>query len=150
MSLLEKINEDLKKAMKEKDSLKMSCLRMLKTSIKKLQVEKIRELTDEEIIQVIQSLIKKGKDAIENFKKGNRPDLAEKEEKEINILKQYLPQQLTLPEIEKIVQETISEVNATSLKDLGKVMKVAMSKVKGRAQGKDVNEVARRLLSSQS
>ncbi len=150
MSLLERINEDLKKAMKEKDSLKMSCLRMLKTSIKKLQVEKIRELTDEEIIQVIQSLIKKGKDAIENFKKGNRPDLAEKEEKEINVLKQYLPKQLTLPEIEKIVQEAISEVNATSLKDLGKVMKVAMSKLKGRAQGKDVNEVARRLLSSQS
>jgi len=147
-SLLDKINEDLKNAMKQKDSLKLSCLRMLKTSIKKVQVEKMKELTDEEIIKVIQSLIKKGKEAIENFKKGNRHDLAEKEEKEIKILYEYLPKQLSLQEIENIVREAISEVKATSIKDLGKVMKVAMQKVKGRAQGKDVNEVARRLLSN--
>ncbi|RLB07021.1 MAG: GatB/YqeY domain-containing protein [Deltaproteobacteria bacterium] len=148
MSLLDKINEDLKEAMKQKDSIKLSCLRMLKTSIKKAQVEKMRELTDEEIIKIIQSLIKKGKEAIENFKKGNRSDLAEKEEKEIKILSNYLPKQLSLQEIEKIVKEAISEVKATSIKDLGKVMKVAMQKIKGRAQGKDVSEVAKKLLSN--
>ncbi len=146
MSLLDKINEDLKNAMKQKDSIKLSCLRMLKTSIKKEQVEKMKELTDEEIVKVIQSLIKKGKEAIENFRKGNRNDLAEKEEKEVKILYEYLPKQLSLQEIEKIVREAISEVNATSIKDLGKVMKIAMQKVKGRAQGKDVNEVAKKLL----
>ncbi len=146
MSLLDKINEDLKNAMKQKDSIKLSCLRMLKTSIKKEQVEKMKELTDEEIVKVIQSLIKKGKEAIENFRKGNRNDLAEKEEKEVKIFYEYLPKQLSLQEIEKIVREAISEVNATSIKDLGKVMKIAMQKVKGRAQGKDVNEVAKKLL----
>jgi len=146
MSLLDKINEDLKNAMKQKDSIKLSCLRMLKTSIKKEQVEKMKELTDEEIVKIIQSLIKKGKEAIENFRKGNRNDLAEKEEKEVKILYEYLPKQLSLQEIEKIVREAISEVNATSIKDLGKVMKIAMQKVKGRAQGKDVNEVAKKLL----
>ncbi len=147
MSLLDRINEDLKKAMKEKDSLRLSCLRMLKTAIKKVQVEKARQLNDEEIIAVIHSLIKKGKEAVENFKRGNRADLAEKEEKEIKIFYEYLPEQLTSEEIEKIVKDAISEVKATSIKDLGKVMKVAMSKVAGRAQGKDVSEIAKRLLS---
>jgi len=146
-SLLNKINEDLKKAMKEKDSLRLSCLRMLKTAIKRLQVEKTRELKDDEIAGVIQSLIKKGKEAVDNFKKGGRDDLAKKEEKEIGIFYEYLPKQLTLQEIEKIVQEVISELKATSIKDLGKVMKNAMAKIRGRAQGKDVSEVAKRLLS---
>ncbi len=145
--LLERIDNDLKKAMKEKDSLRLSCLRMLKTSIKKVQVEKGRELKDEEIIKVIQSLIKKGKEAAENFRKGGREDLAEKEEKEVSIFSEYLPEQLSPEQIENIVREAIAEVNATGLKDLGKVMKVAMAKVAGRAQGKDVSEIAKKLLS---
>ena len=146
-SLLNKINEDLKKAMKDKDAVRLSCLRMLKTAIKMLQVEKTRELKDEEIVAVVQSLIKKGKEAVENFKKGGRDDLVKKEEKEISIFREYLPKQLTLQEIEKIVQEVISELKATGIKDLGKVMKNAMAKIGGRAQGKDVSEVAKRLLS---
>ncbi len=145
--LLERIDNDLKKAIKEKDSLRLSCLRMLKTSIKKVQVEKGRELKDEEIIKVIQSLIKKGKEAAENFRKGGREDLAEKEEKEVSIFSEYLPEQLSPEQIENIVREAIAEVNATGLKDLGKVMKVAMAKVAGRAQGKDVSEIAKKLLS---
>ncbi len=147
-SLLNRINKDLKKAMKEKDAVRLSCLRMLKTAIKRLQVEKARELKDDEIVGIIQSLIKKGKEAVEDFKKGGRNDLAEKEEKEIGIFYEYLPKQLTFQEMEKIVQEVISELKATSIKDLGKVMKKAMAKIGGRAQGKDVSEVAKRLLSN--
>lgn len=147
-SLLNKINEDLKKAMKEKDSARLSCLRLLKTAIKRVQVEKNRELKEDEIIGIIHSLIKKGKEAMENFKKGGRDDLAEKEEKEISIYYEYLPKQLTLQEIEEVVQEVISELKATSIKDLGKVMKNVMPRIGGRAQGKDVSEVAKRLLSN--
>ncbi|RLB10588.1 MAG: GatB/YqeY domain-containing protein [Deltaproteobacteria bacterium] len=147
-SLLNRINKDLKKAMKEKDAVRLSCLRMLKTAIKRLQVEKTRELKDDEIVGIIQSLIKKGKEAVEDFKKGGRNDLAEKEEKEIGIFYEYLPKQLTFQEMEKIVQEVISELKATSIKDLGKVMKKAMARIGGRAQGKDVSEVAKRLLSN--
>ncbi len=147
-SLLNRINKDLKKAMKEKDAVRLSCLRMLKTAIKRLQVEKARELKDDEIVGIIQSLIKKGKEAVEDFKKGGRNDLAEKEEKEIGIFYEYLPKQLTFQEMEKIVQEVISELKATSIKDLGKVMKKAMARIGGRAQGKDVSEVAKRLLSN--
>ncbi len=144
--LFNKINEDLKKAIKNKDSVRLSCLRMLKTAIKRLQVEKGHELDNDEIIGVIYSLIKKGGEAIENFKRGGRDDLVSKEEKEIKIFREYLPKQLTLQEIEEIVREVISEIKATSIKDLGKVMKTAMSRIGVRAQGKDVSEVAKKLL----
>ena len=146
MSLNEKIVADLKHAMKAKDSVRLSCLRMLKTSLKLKQVDKGRELEDGEGEAVIMSMVRKAKEAIDEFRKGDREDLALSEEQEIKILYEYLPQQLAPDEIEKTLKEVISELSAKTPKDLGKVMKTAMAKMAGRAQGKEVNEIARKLL----
>ena len=147
MSIEEQITNDLKTAMKAKDELRVSCLRMLKTSIKNKQVEKGEKLKDEDIEAIISSTIRKGQEAAQEFLKGSRKDLADKEEAEIKILYSYLPEQLTAVEIEKILKEIISELSISSPKDLGKVMKAAMARMAGKAQGKEVNEIARRLLS---
>jgi uncharacterized protein YqeY len=147
MSLSLKIIEDLKKAMKAKDTSRVSCLRMLKTALKNKQVEKGRDLEDIEIQAVISSLVRKGQEAAKEFKEGNRLDLAAKEEGEIKIYYEYLPEQLTPAHIEKILKEVIAESSATGMKDLGTVMKAAMSRMGGQAQGKEVNEIARKLLS---
>ena len=147
MSLNEKINEDFKNAMRAKDNVRLSCLRMLKSSVKNKQVEKGRELEDKEIEAIISSLIRKGNEAIEEFKKGGRDDLVLNEDREIKIFYEYLPKQLTTEEIEKTLREVISELAAESPGDLGKVMKAAMSRMAGQAQGKEVNEIARKLLS---
>ena len=148
MSLNQKIAEDLKQAMKERDSIRLSCLRMLRSSLKNLQVEKGRELTDEEIQSVVSSLVRKGKEAAKEFRNGNREDLAHKEETEIEVFYGYLPQQLTPEKIEETLRKIISELSAESLKDIGNVMKAAMARMAGQAQGKEVNEIARRLLTS--
>jgi len=145
MPLNQKIIEDLKVSMKARDEARTSCLRMLKTALKNLQVDKGRELEDEEIQATISSLVRKSKEAVTEFRKGGREDLALKEEKEIEILYGYLPQQLTPEEIEKILSDIIQELSASS-KDLGKVMKAAMARMAGQAQGKQVNEIARKLL----
>ncbi|MBW1731499.1 MAG: GatB/YqeY domain-containing protein [Deltaproteobacteria bacterium] len=147
MSLAERIVQDLKEAMRAKDETRVSCLRMLKTSIKNKQVEKGRELKDDEIQAVISSLVRKGKEAVAEFTKGGREDLAKKEEQELKIFYQYLPEQLSAEEIESVLRTIISELSATSPKDMGKVMKAAMSKLAGRAEGKQVSEIAKRLLS---
>ena len=148
MSLNQRIAEDLKQAMKAKDSIRLSCLRMVRSSSKNLQVEKRRELTDEEIQSVVSSLVRKGKEAAKEFRNGNREDLALKEEKEIEIFYEYLPQQLTQEKIEETVRQIIGELSADSPKDMGTVMKAAMARMAGQVQGKEVNEIARRLLTS--
>jgi uncharacterized protein YqeY len=147
MSLYEKITDDLKEAMKAKDLLRISCIRMLKTSLKHKQAERGEILRDEEIQSLISSLIRKGREAAEEFRKGGREDLAVKEEGEVAILYGYLPDQIKPDEIERVLKEVISELSPDGLKDLGKVMKAAMNRIAGRAQGKEVNEIARRLLS---
>ena len=147
MSLNQKINEDLKDAMKAKDSVRVSCLRMLKTAAKNMQIEKGRELEDKEIEAAVSSLIRKGKEAVKEFRNGGREELAVKEEQEIEIFYEYLPRQLTPEEIEKTLRVVISELSAESPKDMGKVMKAAMARMSGQAQGKEVSEIAGRLLS---
>ncbi len=146
MTISQQIAQDFKEAMKARDELRLSCLRMLKTSIKNKQVEKGDELTDEEVQALITSSIKKGKEAAEEFRKGGRADLAQKEEKEVQFLLEYLPAQLSPSEIESIIKEIIAELSITSPKDLGKIMKVAMARMAGQAQGKEVNLIARKLL----
>lgn len=146
MSLNQRIIEDLKTAMKAKDADRLSCIRMLKSALKNLQVEKGRELNDEEIQAVISSSVRKSKDAAAEFRKGDREDLALKEEREITYLLEYMPQQLSSEEVEKTLREIIDELSAKSPKDLGMVMKAAMAKMSGQAQGKAVNEIARKLL----
>lgn len=146
MPLEQQIVEDLKEAMRAKDELRTSCLRMVKTAIKNKQIEKGDSLDDQEIQLVISSLVKKTKQSIQEFRKGGREDLAVKEEKELNVLYGYLPEQLDRGEIEKVLRDIIAELSITSPKDLGKVMKVAMTRMAGKAQGKEVNEIAKRLL----
>lgn len=148
MSLNEKIADDLKHAMKAKDAFRLSCLRMLKSSIKNKQVEIGRELEDEEIQKVISSLVRKNKEAADEFRAGGREDLATKEESEVSLLYEYLPEQLTHEKMKEIVKEVISGLSAESPKDLGRVMKAAMARMAGQAEGKEVNKIARELLGS--
>ncbi len=121
-------------------------MRMLKASLKNKQVEKGRELKDEEIHGILSSLVRKNKEAIKEFRDGGREDLAVKEEQEVKIFYEYLPQQLGREEIEKALRGIISELSATGPGDLGKVMKVAMARMAGQVEGKEVNEIARGLL----
>ena len=147
MTLEEQINEDLKSSMKAKDESRLSCLRFLKAALKNRQVEKMGRLEDDEVRSVISSLIRRGTDSVKEFRQGGREDLAVKEEKEIAILSCYMPKQLGAEEMEAIIAGTISELSAQGPKDLGRVMKAAMVKMAGRAQGKEVNDIAKRLLS---
>ena len=140
------ITEALKKAIRSKEAVRLSCLRLLKASIKNKQVEKGRALTDDEVTGLVLSAIKKGKDSIEAFRKGQREDLATKEEEEIRVLQEFLPAQLGAEEIEKAVREVVSQLGATGPKDLGRVMKEAMVRMAGRADGKTVNEIVRSVL----
>jgi len=147
MSLYDTILLDLRKSIKVQDKEKLLVLRGLKTAIKNKQVELRQELNDDQILAVISSELKKRKEAIEMFGEGSRQDLVEKEEAEIEILSSYLPPQLSEEEIKETLAQVIEEVSASSPKDLGKVMKSAMVKLAGRADGREVNRLARELLS---
>lgn len=147
MSLNEKLLDDLKEAMKTKNAPRLSCLRMLKAALKNKQVEKGAPLDDREFEAVVSSMVRKNKESIEEFTKAGRLDLAQKESAEIEILHEFLPEQFTQEQIEDVVKEIISEVGASGPKDLGKVMRSAMERLSGKAQGKDVNQAAKKLLS---
>ncbi|MBN2033287.1 MAG: GatB/YqeY domain-containing protein [Deltaproteobacteria bacterium] len=146
MSLVEKISQDLRNAMKGRDEFRTSCLRMVKAAIKNEQVARGHELKDEEVQSILQSLIRKGRDAAKEFRAGNRESLAIKEEKEVEFFHEYLPKQMSPDEIESVLKEVIAQISAQGLKDLGKVMKAAMPRMAGKAQGKEVNEILGRLL----
>ena len=147
MSLSHRITDELKKAIKAKDKVRISCMRMLKADLKNRQIEKGSDLEDREIESLVSSLIRKGQEAAKEFRGGGRSDLAEKEEEEVRIFYEFLPKQLDSADIEKKIKEIISELSATGSEDLGKVMKAAMAQMAGRVQGKEVNEIARKLLS---
>jgi len=147
MGLYDDIVLDLTNAMKEQDKEKLLVLRGLKTAIKNKQVELRQEPNEDQVRGVISSEIKKRKEAIEKFSEGSRPDLAQKEEAEMEILSSYLPPQLSTEEIKEILTQVIEETSANSLKDLGKVMKSVMPRLAGRADGREVNRLARELLS---
>jgi len=147
--LLQKIEEDLKRAVMERDETKISTLRMIVTDIHNEEIAKKKrgKLTDEEIQEVIQRSVKKHKDSIEAFKKGGREDLVKKEKEEMEILVGYLPKQFTKEEIEKIVKDAITKTGATSMADIGKVMGQVMGQVKGKAEGRVVSEIVKEQLS---
>jgi uncharacterized protein YqeY len=147
MGLYDDIVLDLTNAIKKQDKEKLAVLRGLKTAIKNKQVELRQEPNEDQIRWVISSEIKKRKEAIEKFTQGSRPDLAEKEEAEMEILFSYLPPQLSTEEIKEILTEVIEEISANSPKDLGRLMKSAMPRLTGRADGREVNRLARELLS---
>lgn len=149
MSLSGRLSEDMKQAMKDKEAgkVRLSVIRMVRASIKYVEIEKKKELSDEEVLDVLAREVKMRRDSIEEFRKGNRQDLVENLEVEIDILTQYLPQQLAESEIYALVSEAVAETNATSVKDMGRVMAVLMPKVKGRADGKIVNTIVKEKLS---
>jgi uncharacterized protein YqeY len=146
MSLLQKFDDDLKVALKTSDTLKVSVLRMAKAALKNKQIDKRGELTEDDIISVISTLSKQGRESIEQFSKGGREDLAEKERQELTILQSYLPKQLSTEEIDRIIIETIKESLSESIKDIGKVMRLVMPRVKGAADGKIINQRVKDLL----
>ncbi|MGQ9508903.1 MAG: GatB/YqeY domain-containing protein [Thermodesulfobacteriota bacterium] len=148
MNLEERLIEAMKEAMKANDKAKLSTIRMIRSSIKNREIELRKKLEDDEIIRVIQVMIRKSEEAIDQFQSGGRTDLVEKEKKEIEILKSFLPQPLSQEELLKIIDETIQETQAISLKDLGKVMKHIMPKIGGKADGKLINQLVKERLST--
>lgn len=146
MSLKDKLMEDLKDSMRNKDVIKKNTITMIRAAIKQKEVDDRSEKTEEDIIDIISKQLKEKRGAIEDFKKGNRQDLVDLTEKEIDILLEYLPKQLSEEELEKIVAEAIKETNATSMKDIGMIMKTVMPKVKGRADGNMVNNIIKKIL----
>lgn len=133
MTLLDTINNDMKNYMKEKDSFSLGVVRMVKGAIQLESINKKKELTDEEIISVISKQIKMRKDSIVEFEKGNRQDLVEQNKKEIEILNKYMPKQLSMEEINKIIDEAFLLIKPTSSKEQGLIMKEITPKLKGRA-----------------
>ena len=146
MSLKQKLQEDLKSSMKNKDAIKKSVITLIRSAIKQYEVDNRVELGDDEIVDLIAKQLKQTRDSREEFKKAGREDLVSKAEAEIEVLKEYLPQQLSEEELNEIVISTISELGATSMKDMKTVMSSIMSKVKGRADGKLINELVRKNL----
>ena len=149
MKLQERLDSDLKEAMRARDTTKLGVLRMLKSALKYAAIAKSgteAELNDAEAAQVIRKQVKQRQDSIESFEKGGRAELAEKEREELSILNAYLPQAMSADELAKVVRETISEVGATSKAQMGAVMKALQAKVAGRADGKTLSaEVSRQL-----
>lgn len=147
MALNDKIGTDIASAMKAKDAARLSALRMLKAAVMNKGVEKKRDLDDSEVLQVIAALVKQRRDSIDQFTKAGRHDLVEKETQELRILEDYLPPAVSAEEIDAAVHAAIAEAGATSVKDMGKVMKAVMPKLAGRnVDGKAVNEAVRRKL----
>lgn len=148
MNLFNQINEDIKACMKNKDSFKLSVIRMVKGAMQLEVINKKRDLNDEEVIAIIAKQIKMRKDSIEQFKKGSRDDLVETTQKEIDILNEYMPEQLSLEEINKIIDEVFEFVKPTGSKDLGLIMKEISPKVKGKADMSEVNKLIKEKLTS--
>ncbi len=147
MSLEERLVEEMKQAMKSNDKLRLSTIRMIRSSLKNKEIELRKKLEDEDVVKVIQVMVRKGEESVEQFQTGGRGDLVEKEKKEIEILKSFLPQPLTQEEILKIIDQSIQETQASSLKDIGKVMKSVMPKIGGKADGKLINQLVKERLS---
>ena len=146
MELKQHIEQALKDAMREKNEIRRDAVRLLLNTIKNKEKELRRPLSELETQQVISSQIKQRRDSIEQYKQGGRQDLVEQEEREIHIFQEFLPEPLSTAELEQIISEAIAETDAKSVKELGKVMKVLMPKVGGRADGKRINELARQKL----
>lgn len=147
MSLQEKLADDQKAAMKSGDQVKLSTLRLLRSAIHYVEVERRGTLDDEGVLSVIARQAKQRRESIEEFKKGNRPDLVEKEEAELAILQEYLPAQASREEVETVVRQVILETGARGKQDMGKVMPQVISKLRGKADGRLISQVVQELLS---
>lgn len=146
--LINKIQEDLKKAQLARDEVKVSTLRLLLSEVKNAEIAKGETLSDEDVTAVVQREVKKRKEASAGFRSGGREESAQKEEAEAQVLEGYLPQQLPIEELTKIVGDTINEIGAKSMADMGKVMGVVMGKVSGRADGGTVSSLVKEKLTT--
>ncbi len=146
MGLREKIDTDVKEALKSGAKDKVSTLRMLNAALKNKQIDKRRALSDDEVVETVRSLIKQRKDSIEQFAKGGRQDLVDKETAEVAVLEGYLPKQLSREEVESMVRDAIAQTGAQGAKDMGKVMKALIPVIGGRADGKLVSELVKHAL----
>lgn len=147
MSLKEQLNEDLKSAMREKDVVKRDSIRAINTMIKQIEVDERRVLDDTEVIKLIQKGIKQREEAIIQYKAASRDDLVQKEQEQVDVFMLYLPKQLSDSELEEALKAIVTEVGATTMKDIGKVMGLASKKLAGIADGKRINETVKKILS---
>jgi uncharacterized protein YqeY len=146
VSVIQQLDQDMKAAMKQKDKETLSTIRMVRAAIKKVQIDNRGELSDDQVLQVVMKEVKQRRDSLAEYEKAGREDLAAKEKREIEILSAYLPKQLSEEELREIVQQAIADTGAASKKDMGKVMGAVLPKVKGRADGKQVNQLVQQLL----
>lgn len=144
--LKEKLMEDLKNAMKEKNEVRKSTITLIKAAILQVEKDTQKQLDDAAIIEIIAKEAKKRKDSLEDYEKSGREDLISQINSEIAVIKEYLPEELSVEELTQIVEETIAEVGATTMKDMGKVMQGVKAKTTGRADGKTINEIVKKLL----
>ena len=146
MPLMEQLTADMKDAMKQGEKERLSVIRLVRGAIRQAEIDGKKTLSDDEIIDVLTKEVKMRRDSIEEFERGGRTDLVDKTKSEIAVLIPYLPEQLSADEVKKIVENAVAEVGATTAKDMGKVMGILMPRVKGRTDGKLVNEIVRSLL----
>jgi uncharacterized protein YqeY len=148
MTLQEKIQSDMAAAMRHKDQLRLSVLRMMKAAVKNKEIDKMKALEEGEVIAVLNTLVKQRKDSVEQFRKGAREELAQKEEAEIRIIEEYLPAAASEQDIRQAIEDAIQETGAASIKDMGKVMKATMSRLAGKtADGSRVSQAVKEKLS---
>lgn len=150
MSLLDRLSTELRDSLKARNQLKVEVIRLLKSSIKNKEIEKMTPLTDEEIIGVITSAAKQRRDSIEQFRKGGREDLAQKEASELEVLHTFLPKQLSDEDVVNEIKVVITETGASSPKDMGKVMKALIPRIRGRADGTKVSSLVKEIIESLS
>jgi uncharacterized protein YqeY len=146
MSLSERLNDDMKQAMRNQEKFRLSVIRMIRSSIKNVEIDLRRSLEDNEVLDILARELKQRKDSLQDFEKAGRDDLADALKAELEIIAEYMPTQLTEEEITVIVKQTIQDTGASTKADMGKVMGALMPKVKGRSDGKLVNQVVQQLL----
>ena len=147
MNISTRLNDEMVIAAKAKDKIRLSAIRMLKTALHNKEIDLMRSLNESETLQIISAMVKQRKDSIEQFTKGGRTDLVEKEEAELKVVQGFMPAQMSDDEVVSIIQKAIAEAGAVSVKDMGKVMKVLMPQLTGKADGKMVGEKVKVLLS---
>ncbi len=149
MTIQEKIQAQMADAMRNKDQLRLSCLRLMKTAVKNKEIEKMKPLDENETIGVLNTLVKQRKDSIDQFRKGGREELAQKEEAEIRIIEEYLPAAASEQEIQQAIAQALQETGAASMKDMGKVMKATLARLAGKsADGARVSQLVKDKLSA--
>lgn len=148
MDILKRVDAEMITAAKAKDKIRLSALRMMKAALHNRQIDLKEKFTEKEALQVFSSLAKQRKDSIEQFRNGGRIDLAEKEEQELRVIQEFMPEQMSEEEILSVIEKAIEEAGATSARDMGKVMKVLMPRLTGKADGKVVSDMVKAKLSS--